>query len=468
MWGWVEQLRTGPIFEGDQDKTRIAGLLNSILPSVFAITSILVLVMGLLDAAPLGSMVTGGLTAILTLLLWFMMRRGYVRLVSILLVSMLVLNVTFSIYFIGSIRDPIAVVYVVCIVLASLLIGARAAIVFTVLIALILFGLTRAEIAGLLPLGNRAATGIQDWATYAAVFSMTAVLLNLAVRSINRMLDHARQNERVLAERAKEVAIFRSLTHNAADAILMSSLEGNITYANRACYRMFGYNYKQREMVGLKAADLALAEIPSIAQKTSVTVTRAGAWHGEFRYQRKNGSVFDAHNALFSIRDDAKMPVALGFIIRDVTEQRQAEMERDRLQQEVIEAHKQALLELSTPIIPVMDRIIVMPLIGSIDGERARDITRALLAGIREHRAKVVIVDITGVSLVDSEVANYLNKTIQAARLKGARTIVTGVSDAVAETIVDLGIDWSELDTLSDLQTGLVIALRDLGLRLVR
>jgi rsbT co-antagonist protein RsbR len=143
-------------------------------------------------------------------------------------------------------------------------------------------------------------------------------------------------------------------------------------------------------------------------------------------------------------------------------------MEYERLQQEVIEAQKQALQELSTPIIPVMDRIIVMPLVGSIDSMRARDITRALLAGIRQHRAKVVILDITGVPIVDSGVASHLNKTIQAARLKGARTIVTGVSDAVAETIIDLGIDWRNVETVSDLQTGLVGALDSLGIKLVR
>jgi rsbT co-antagonist protein RsbR len=107
-----------------------------------------------------------------------------------------------------------------------------------------------------------------------------------------------------------------------------------------------------------------------------------------------------------------------------------------------------------------------MPLVGSVDSMRARDITRTLLAGIQTHRAKVVIMDITGVPLVDSGVASYLNKTIQAARLKGARTIVTGVSDAVAETIVDLGLDWSGIETLADLQTGLVTALNSLGIGL--
>ena len=95
--------------------------------------------------------------------------------------------------------------------------------------------------------------------------------------------------------------------------------------------------------------------------------------------------------------------------------------EQTKLQQEVIEAQQQAIKELSTPVIP--------------------------------------IIDITGVTVVDTGVANYLNKTIQAARLKGARVIVTGISDAVAETIVELGIDWSNIETLRDLQSGLAVAL---------
>ena len=138
------------------------------------------------------------------------------------------------------------------------------------------------------------------------------------------------------------------------------------------------------------------------------------------------------------------------------TEELKREQEESaRLQQEVIEAQQRAIRELSTPIIPVLEGVIVMPLIGSIDDMRARDVTRSLLAGIREHSAKVVILDITGVPIVDSGVAAYLNKTVQAARLKGARTIVTGISEAVAETIVDLGIDWSGIETLRDLRTGL-------------
>jgi anti-anti-sigma regulatory factor len=150
--------------------------------------------------------------------------------------------------------------------------------------------------------------------------------------------------------------------------------------------------------------------------------------------------------------------------VEQQVQERTAELEREqeesaRLQQEVIEAQQRAIQELSTPIIPVLEGVIVMPLIGSIDTTRARDVTRSLLAGIREHAAKVVILDITGVPILDSGVAAYLNKTVQAARLKGARTIVTGISEAVAETIVDLGIDWSGIETLRDLRTGLQTVL---------
>jgi anti-anti-sigma regulatory factor len=137
--------------------------------------------------------------------------------------------------------------------------------------------------------------------------------------------------------------------------------------------------------------------------------------------------------------------------------------ERERWQQQVIDNQQQIIHELSTPVIPVIEGVIVLPLIGVLDSARARDFTRALLAGITQYRAKIVILDITGVPLIDSMIANHLARTVQAASLKGARVIITGVSDAAVETIVELGIDWSHLETLADLQTGLAVALKERG-----
>lgn len=151
----------------------------------------------------------------------------------------------------------------------------------------------------------------------------------------------------------------------------------------------------------------------------------------------------------------------------DITEQKRAE-ERIERQAQLIQLQQDTLLELATPIIPLIEQIIVMPLIGNIDTRRAQDIMRSLLSGITQHRARIVILDITGVPVVDSAVAGHLTHTIQAARLKGAETIVTGVSDAVAETIVDLGIDWHDIQTLANLESGLRVALRRVGLKVVR
>jgi rsbT co-antagonist protein RsbR len=171
-------------------------------------------------------------------------------------------------------------------------------------------------------------------------------------------------------------------------------------------------------------------------------------------------------NIQFPIADETDTVYATGSITMDITERKLQEEVMKNLQQEVIDAQQAALRELSTPIIPLMDGIIILPLIGSIDTSRARDIMRTLLAGITRHRARIVILDVTGVAMIDSGVAAHLNKTIQAARLKGAHTYMTGISDAIAETVVDLGIDWSDVKTLRDLQSGLIAAFEEIGITL--
>jgi anti-anti-sigma regulatory factor len=139
----------------------------------------------------------------------------------------------------------------------------------------------------------------------------------------------------------------------------------------------------------------------------------------------------------------------------EISERQQMKVERERLHQELIEAQHRAIQELSTPIIPLMAGIVVLPLIGSIDTIRARDILRSLLEGIDRHEAKVVILDITGVSVVDTGVALHLDKTIKAARLKGAEVMITGITNAVAETIVEIGIEWERYRTFRNLQTAI-------------
>jgi rsbT co-antagonist protein RsbR len=106
-------------------------------------------------------------------------------------------------------------------------------------------------------------------------------------------------------------------------------------------------------------------------------------------------------------------------------------------------------------------------MIGLIDAARARQMTEQLLAAVRRQRAAVVVIDITGVAAMDSAVANHLVNTVEAARLLGARVIVSGVSTAIAGTLVQIGVDLGKLVTMGDLQSGIEEANRFLGVEVV-
>jgi rsbT co-antagonist protein RsbR len=135
--------------------------------------------------------------------------------------------------------------------------------------------------------------------------------------------------------------------------------------------------------------------------------------------------------------------------------------ERER----VIREQQEAIRELSTPVLQVRDRLLILPIIGVLDSPRARQLTEQLLGAIQSNRARVVVIDITGVAAIDMTVANHLVQTVEAARLMGASAIVTGLSSKIAQTLVDLGVDLSMLRTVGDLQGGLEEADRLIGYR---
>lgn len=131
--------------------------------------------------------------------------------------------------------------------------------------------------------------------------------------------------------------------------------------------------------------------------------------------------------------------------------------------EQTIRQQQDAIRELSTPTLQVRDRLLILPIIGLLDTQRAKQLTDSLLHAVRAHRARVVVMDITGVATVDSKVANHLIQTVEAAALMGAAVIVTGVSAEVAQSLVTLGIDLGRITTLGDLQGGLEEAERILG-----
>jgi rsbT co-antagonist protein RsbR len=135
--------------------------------------------------------------------------------------------------------------------------------------------------------------------------------------------------------------------------------------------------------------------------------------------------------------------------------------ERER----VIHEQQEAMRELSTPVLQLRDRLLILPIIGVLDSARARQLTEQLLGAIRDNRATVVVIDITGVATIDRTVANHLVQTVEASRLMGARTILTGLSSEIAQTLVDLDVDLGMMKTVGDLQGGIEEAERLAGYR---
>ncbi|MEM8536092.1 MAG: STAS domain-containing protein, partial [Chloroflexota bacterium] len=137
-----------------------------------------------------------------------------------------------------------------------------------------------------------------------------------------------------------------------------------------------------------------------------------------------------------------------------------AEEEHVRLQEEIIRVQAATLEQLSTPLIPLNDHVVVMPLIGTMDDRRTQQVLETLLHGLSDTQADIAILDITGVGVVDTQVAQGLIQAAQAAQLLGARVVLTGIRPEIAQTLVGLGIDLSTIVTHSTLQSGIASVMK--------
>lgn len=267
--------------------------------------------------------------------------------------------------------------------------------------------------------------------------------------------------DRDISQQMKQAAELRSLqamVEHTPDGAVLLDFNGTIVYANPAMGLMTGYG---DALVGMHAQDYHveedLSKLPLILQ----SVREHGIWQGRLIYRRKDGSTFPVSAAVFMIADNQGQPFGLAGFIRDMTEQERQSQERAALQQQIIEAQRAALRELLTPLIPLTDSTLVMPLIGAIDSARAIQIMETLLEGIAQHRAAIAILDITGVQVIDTQVAGALIQAAQAARLLGAQVVLTGIQPRIAQTLVELGIDLGDLVTYSSLQAGVAYAMRE-------
>ncbi|MBP1464105.1 PAS domain S-box protein [Candidatus Chloroploca sp. M-50] len=258
-------------------------------------------------------------------------------------------------------------------------------------------------------------------------------------------------------EQEGQLRIFKLLVDNAPDGIALSNTDLRITYANPAFVTMMGHH---DSLIGQPVSSLIIDEDHALLETLAKKVLVSGTVIEQLHYQRPNGDIFTAQVSGLIIYDEQGRPIGFASINRDLTDQLRAEQERRTLQEEVIQAQQAALRELSTPLMPIADKVVVMPIIGSIDQTRAQMIMETLLEGIAAHRATFAILDITGVRVVDTQVAAAMIRAAQAARMLGAEVVLTGIGPEVAQTLVHIGADLRELVARSSLQQGIAYAMK--------
>jgi rsbT co-antagonist protein RsbR len=235
--------------------------------------------------------------------------------------------------------------------------------------------------------------------------------------------------------------------------------DGYVVSWNPGAERFKGY--RADEIIGKHFSCFYTAEDiqRGLPDRELETAASEGRFEDEGWRVRKDGKRFWANVVISALRDKDGTLRGFSKVTRDLTERRQAE--------ERITQQSKEIMELSTPVMQVWQGVVVAPLIGSLDSERTQQFMERLLNRIVETNSPVALVDIMGVPTVDTQTAQHLIETISAVRLLGAQVVLTGVRPAIAQTLVHLGIDLSDIITRSSLAAGLQVALDILNLKVV-
>ncbi|WP_437302902.1 PAS domain-containing protein [Sorangium sp. So ce388] len=262
-----------------------------------------------------------------------------------------------------------------------------------------------------------------------------------------------------LAEKAwreREIAHL-ALLDLVPQSIFRSDLDGRCVFANRALLESVGMTLEQ--LRGKTPFDIYPRELAEKYRQDDAHLLKTGQAFETIEEHRvpATGETIYVKVIKAPVRDLRGEIVGIHGIFWDVTSEHVARQLSDER-----EAHAAAVRELSTPLIPIADKVVVMPLIGTIDSTRANQVLETLLDGVVARQASVAILDITGVRDVDSSVADSLVRAARAVGLVGAKVVLTGIKPSVAQTLVDLGVDLGSIVTSGTLQSGIRYALQQM------
>lgn len=246
--------------------------------------------------------------------------------------------------------------------------------------------------------------------------------------------------------------LLRLLVENIKEyAITILDPEGMVTSWSPSAEKIKGY--KADEIVGKHFSAFHTPEDVASGkpERELAAAAKDGRYEDETWRVRKDGTRFWANVILTALRDKKGNLLGYGKVTRDLTERKRAE--------EQIRQQSREILEMATvPVVQVWEGIVLVPLIGVLDSERSQQLMEKLLERITATSSPVALVDITGVPTIDTKTAQHLVETIKAVRFVGADVVLTGVRPAIAQTLVHLGIDLSNVTTRSSLAAGLRVA----------
>ena len=250
-----------------------------------------------------------------------------------------------------------------------------------------------------------------------------------------------------------------AIIENVIDGIITIDETGTILSYNPAADRMFGYTASEVLGKNIKMLmpepyhgehDSYLSNYIKTGQAKIIGIGR------EVSARRKDGLEFPIDLAVSEMRV-GKHRQFVGSL-RDITERKASE--------KLIKEQSKAIQELSTPVIQVWNGVVLLPLIGNVDARRAQQIIETLLNSIVSLQARVAILDLTGMPVVDTSTAQHLMKTVAAAKMLGAEVIITGIRPEIAQTLIKLDVVLTDVHTHGTLRSGIAAALKTLGLQI--
>lgn len=260
--------------------------------------------------------------------------------------------------------------------------------------------------------------------------------------------------ESALRERQR---LLDGIVNNSPAVIYVKNPENRLLLVNRLYARVVQRDVE--DLVGRTEDELYPAELVAAWREGDHQLFASGK---PMQYENTfeiDGETRDFLTIQFPLYDEQGAPYAICGVSTDITDLKRAERERQMLQNEVIVAQQAILREMSTPLIPLADGIVLMPLIGSLDSSRALQVMETLLEGIARYVASIAILDITGLPAMDAQVANALLQATKAVKLLGSEVVLTGISPSVAQTLLSIGADLSAIRTPGTLQSGIAYAM---------